>query len=91
MADSLATLPNADQRRALEAEYRALEYGRIGQTIRWQNNNNTNWGEVTAHHPYRVGSQNCRQYSHNFTLGTVRQTASGSACRNEDGSWSPLL
>lgn len=81
-------LSNADRRKALEAEYRALEYGQGGQAVAWKGDGRS--GEVVASQPYRVGSQDCRQYSQTvFTSGTPL-IARGTACRNADGSWTPL-
>lgn len=81
-------LNSDDRRKALEAEYRALEYGQGGQAVAWKGGDRS--GEVVAAQPYRVGSQDCRQYSQTvFTTGTPL-TARGTACRNADGSWTPL-
>ncbi|WP_109574818.1 hypothetical protein [Aminobacter sp. AP02] len=81
-------LSDSDRRKALEAEYRALEYGQGGQAVAWKGEGRS--GEVVAAQPYRVGSQDCRQYSQTvFTSGTPL-TARGTACRNADGSWTPL-
>ena len=81
-------LSDSDRRKALEAEYRALESGQGGQAIGWKGDGRA--GEVIAAQPYRVGSQDCRQYSQTvFTTGTPL-TSRGTACRNADGSWSPL-
>nr|WP_269932311.1 hypothetical protein [Aminobacter sp. HY435] len=81
-------LSDGDRRKALEAEYRALEYGQGGQAVAWKGEGRS--GEVVAAQPYRVGSQDCRQYSQTvFTTGTPL-VARGTACRNADGSWTPL-
>jgi surface antigen len=81
-------LNDGDRRKALEAEYRALEYGQGGQAVAWKGEGRS--GEVVAAQPYRVGSQDCRQYSQTvFTTGTPL-VARGTACRNADGSWTPL-
>lgn len=81
-------LSDGDRRKALEAEYRALEYGQGGQAVAWKGESKS--GEVIAAQPYRVGSQDCRQYSQTvFTTGTPL-VARGTACRNADGSWTPL-
>lgn len=81
-------LSDGDRRKALEAEYRALEYGQGGQGVAWKGGSRS--GEVVAAQPYRVGSQDCRQYSQTvFTTGTPL-VARGTACRNADGSWTPL-
>jgi len=78
------------RRRALEAEYKSLEYTKTGETVAWQAGNGAASGTVVPGQPYRVGSQNCRQYSHSFSVDGVAQTIRGSACRNPDGSWVPL-
>lgn len=83
-------LGDSDRTRALEAEYRALETAPSGQAVAWQGRNDRVSGEVVAAAPYTVGSQNCRQYSHAVTIDGTAQTAKGVACRNPDGSWTPL-
>ncbi|MCC2688409.1 MAG: hypothetical protein K0S21_1212 [Rhizobiaceae bacterium] len=85
-----ARLERSERRPALEAEYRALEYMTAGQAVQWQGDDARRGGEVVAAQPYRVGSQDCRQYSHTFSLNGPRQTVRGTACRNPDGSWTPL-
>lgn len=85
-----STLDNRERRRALEAEYRALEYTPAGQSVAWGRKGTSIQGEVVAGSPYRVGSQNCRQYTHTVQTSGRSQTARGTACRNADGSWTPL-
>ncbi|QPC87226.1 hypothetical protein GA830_11100 [Mesorhizobium sp. NBSH29] len=75
---------------ALEAEYKALEYTPAGQTVAWGDKSAGRYGEVVAATPYRVGSQDCRQYGHSVTIDGQQKKARGTACRNPDGSWSPL-
>ncbi|RUM97325.1 hypothetical protein EET67_13255 [Pseudaminobacter arsenicus] len=83
-------LSERDRRSALEAEYRALEYTQGGRPVGWKSDRSGRSGEVVAAQPYRVGSQDCRQYTHTiFTAGQSR-SARGTACRNPDGSWTPL-
>ncbi|MFB2551024.1 hypothetical protein [Ensifer soli] len=82
------TLGNADRQRALEAEYRALEAAPGGQPVTWQSQSVS--GSVVAAAPYQVGSQNCRQYSHTVTSAGQQSVARGAACRNPNGSWTPL-
>jgi len=83
-------LPERDRRKALEAEYKALEYTPGGTAVAWQSDNGRTGGQVVAAQPYRVGSQDCRQYSHRITDGARQAEARGTACRNPDGSWTPL-
>lgn len=78
------------RRRALEAEYRALEYMLPGEPVTWGDPGDRRYGAVVAGSPYRVGSQDCRQYEHMVTIGGQARTARGTACRNDDGSWTPL-
>lgn len=85
-----ASLDARERRQALEAEYRALEYTPAGQPVPWGRSGSSSRGEVVAGSPYRVGSQDCRQYRHTVILGGREQTARGAACRNADGSWTPL-
>lgn len=82
------TISKADRQRALEAEYRALEAAPGGQPVTWQGSGVS--GSVVATAPYQVGSQNCRQYSHTITAKGQDNVARGVACRNADGTWTPL-
>jgi surface antigen len=83
-----ADLSSSDRSRALEAEYRALEGAAGGQSITWKGDSAS--GDVTASAPYQVGAQNCRQYRHTVTVGGRELMARGAACRNSDGTWTPL-
>jgi surface antigen len=83
-----ADLSSSDRSRALEAEYRALEAAAGGQAISWKGDEAS--GEVVASAPYQVGAQNCRQYRHSVTTGGRELLARGAACRNSDGTWTPL-
>lgn len=80
----------SEKRHALEAEYQALEVTPSGQKVLWTGKGPGRRGEVVAAQPYRVGSQDCRQYSQTVFTEGGSQTARGSACRNADGSWTPL-
>jgi surface antigen len=82
-------LSGRDKRLALEAEYKTLEYTPSGQTVDWKSDDGAH-GEVVAAQPYRVGSQDCRQYSHTVYVNSQPRNAKGTACRNPDGSWTPL-
>ncbi len=86
--DAGLAISKADRQRALEAEYRALEAAPGGQPVTWEGSGVT--GAVVAAAPYQVGSQNCRQYSHTVTIKGQQTVARGAACRNADGTWTPL-
>jgi surface antigen len=83
-------LDAAERREALEAEYRALEYTQSGQPVVWGSRQGGRYGEVVAASPYRVGSQDCRQYAQTVYTGGQPKRARGTACRNPDGGWTPL-
>ena len=85
-----AGLTEREKRSGLEAEYKALEYTASGQVVTWKSDSSSRYGEVVAAQPYRVGSQDCRQYTHTVFTGGPGLTARGTACRNSDGSWTPL-
>lgn len=87
---AISQIAASDRRAAIEAEYKALEYAPKGEAVAWKGRSGRTSGEVTAAQPYQVGSQNCRQYSHSFTVDGAPQLVRGTACRNEDGSWTPL-
>lgn len=82
-----AGLNDQDRRAALAAEYRALEYTPANQPVTWSASSGRT-GQVVALQPYRVGSQDCRQYTQ--TVSGAAAPARGTACRNADGSWSLL-
>jgi surface antigen len=84
------SLSEADRRLALQAEYKALEHTQSGRPVSWKSAKGDPSGDVVAAQPYRVGSQDCRQYSHTVFDDGATQTARGTACRNADGTWTPL-
>ncbi|MCI5073484.1 hypothetical protein [Oricola sp.] len=91
LSDDLAARMGPTTRTAaLQAEYQALEYTPAGESVAWGEAGASFTGEVVASQPYRVGSQNCRQYSHTVLTGGAPVTGRGTACRNSDGSWTPL-
>ena len=82
-------LDNPSRDRALQAEYTALEKGRSGVPVNWQGTNGT-YGHVVPQQTYQVGSSNCRRYTHEIYIDGTPKKASGTACRNPDGTWTPL-
>lgn len=84
-------LSAAEKKQAMTAEYEALEHKKTDEAAQWGLVTSRAYGAVTPGQPYRVGAQNCRQYSHDWTINGVPYNVRGSACRNDDGSWTPLL
>ncbi|MBW3098676.1 hypothetical protein KY465_15435 [Pseudohoeflea sp. DP4N28-3] len=87
---AVASLTSQDRLRTLEAEYKALESAPGGLPVKWTSFDGRASGSVTAATPYQVGQQNCRQYTHTATIAGQPVTGQGAACRNADGSWTPL-
>ena len=81
-------MSRGDFNRAMEAEYQALETSPGGQAVIWGSGDTR--GEVVANAPYQVGNQNCRQYAHSLTVDGKQAKVRGAACRNTDGTWTPL-
>lgn len=84
-----AGLNDAARSKAADAEYRALEGGQTGVPVAWRVSE-TVFGSVVPQQPFSVGPANCRRYSHSVTVSGQTRAASGTACRQEDGSWRPL-
>ena len=82
-------LDSPSRQAALQAEYNALENGRAGQPVTWQGTGST-YGQVVPQQAYQVGSQDCRRYTHTIYVEGQPSQASGTACRNADGTWTPL-
>lgn len=81
------SLDEADRRRAIEAEYRALEYGPSGQSTSWKNPDNGHYGNVVAGKPYKMKETHCREYTHTIYISGKPETMRGTACRQPDGTW----
>ena len=81
------SLDEADRRRAIEAEYRALEYGQSGQPTAWKNPDNGHYGNVVAGKPYKMKDSHCREYTHTIYINGKPETMRGTACRQPDGTW----
>ena len=86
--ERIAALAEDDRRRALAAEFQALEFQPVGDAVEWRGKGGS--GSVSALAPFQVGSLNCRQLVHKLTIAGENVTATGSACREPNGTWTPL-
>jgi len=77
-----------DLRAALEAEYRALEYGRTGAPVVWRGRSRR--GEVIAGPRYRINDYDCRDYTHIIATKRRTERAHGTSCRRPNGAWEPV-
>lgn len=85
-----AALDNADRERAYAAERQALAYGQPGAPVSWRNPDSGRYGTVTAGPINQRDGRGCREFYHTIYINGRPQTAEGVACRNPDGSWTPV-
>jgi surface antigen len=85
-----AALDDEDRQRAYAAQLQALETGQSGAPVTWRNPDSGRYGTVVPGPAYQQGPATCRQYSHTIYIDGRPQAARGTACRNPDGSWTPV-
>jgi surface antigen len=85
-----AALDDADRQRAYEAERQALGYGQPGAPVAWRNPDSGRYGNVVPGPIYPSGGRSCREYSHTIYIDGRPRMAQGIACRNPDGTWTPV-
>jgi surface antigen len=84
-----ASLDERDRQRAYAAEMQALEHGEPGEPTGWRGDAGR-YGTIVPGAPYERGGTRCRDYSHSVYIDGRPQIARLTACRNPDGSWSPV-
>ncbi len=85
-----AALDDEDKQRAYEAQMQALEQGPSGAPVAWRNPDSGRYGSIVPGPAYDQRGMRCRQYTHTIYIDGRPQSARGSACRNPDGSWTPV-
>jgi len=81
-------LDERDKRLASEATQRALETAPTGKPVPWQNPDNGHSGTVVVVQTYQTATATyCREFEQTVTIEGKQQRASGTACRQPDGSW----
>ena len=69
------------------AERKALEFGRAGEPVTWNSDQEGVTGRVIVSQPFRVGKSNCRRFSHEVAIKNSTESIEGTACRRNNGSW----
>src|SRR5207248_3112537 len=82
-------LDERDRQRAYDAELKALEQGEPGDPVGWRGAAGR-YGTVVPGAAYEARGSRCRDYSHTIYVDGTPQTARATACRNADGTWSPV-
>ncbi|MBV9346894.1 MAG: glycine zipper 2TM domain-containing protein [Pseudolabrys sp.] len=85
-----AAMDDEDKKRAYAAEIEALDRGPSGAPVAWRNPDSGRYGTIVPGPAYQNAGRNCRSYTHTIYINGQPQTARGTACRNPDGSWTPL-
>jgi surface antigen len=85
-----ASLDDEDRRRAYDAQMQALETGPSGAPVGWRNPDSGRYGSIVPGPAYQQAGGTCRQYTHTIYIDGRPQTARGAACRNPDGTWTPI-
>ena len=86
-ADIGLSLDERDRKKALQAEYEALEYGRAGQLTYWRGRNSDTHGEIVVGALYQVNLLECREFKHTAYIEGRARVARGTACRQPSGNW----
>jgi surface antigen len=58
--------------------------------VAWRNPDSGRYGSVVPGPSYSDRGRNCRAYTETIYIDGRPQTARGTACRNPDGSWTPI-
>jgi surface antigen len=85
-----ASMDEEDRRMAYEAEMAALEQGRVGAPVAWQNPGSGRYGNIVPGPVYVQRGARCRSYTHTIYIQGQPEVVRGTACRNPDGTWTAL-
>lgn len=85
-----AALDDEDKRRAYAAQMDALERGPSGAPVAWKNPDSGRYGSIVPGPAYQNAGRNCRSFTHTIYIDGRPETSRGTACRNGDGTWTPL-
>src|SRR5262245_8685784 len=85
-----ASMDEQDRQAAYAAEMQALEGGAPGAPVGWRSDHTEYYGTIVPGPYYQRGALRCREYSHTIYVRGRPEIARGTACRNPDGSWSPV-
>lgn len=83
-----ASLDRADMQYYNSTTQNALEQTGTGTTSNWVNPDSGHGGTVTPTKTYQTSSgQYCREFTQTINIGSQKESAVGTACRQPDGTW----
>ena len=85
-----ASMDEQDRERAYLAELEALENGPPGAPVGWRSERTAYYGTIVPGPVVTRRGLRCRDYSHTIYINGRPEIARGTACRNPDGTWSPV-
>ena len=85
-----ASLDARDRQRAYAAQMQAIQYGEPGAPVGWRSPDSDRYGTIVPGPPYQSNGLTCREFTHTIYVDARPQTARGTACRNPDGTWTPV-
>ena len=81
-------LDQRDKQMAAEAAHRAMESAPTGKPVAWSNPDSGHSGTVTPTKTYQTANGTyCREYQTTVLIDGKLERATGTACRQADGSW----
>ncbi len=83
-----ASLDRADAAYAQQAAQTSLESSPTGTSTTWRNPDTGHYGTVTPTNTVPRGNSYCRDFTQTIYVEGRSETATGTACRNPDGTWS---
>ncbi|MCF6216578.1 MAG: glycine zipper 2TM domain-containing protein [Emcibacter sp.] len=82
------SLDRADRQAMREKTQYSLENTPSGEATTWYNPDSGNSGTITPQPAYsNKADEYCREYQQTVTVAGKTETAYGTACRQEDGTW----
>lgn len=82
------SLDKADRAAMQKTTQNALETNVSGTSSTWRNPDSGHKGTVTPQPAYtNTKNSYCREYQQTITVGGKTETAYGTACRQQDGTW----
>ena len=82
-----SSLDRADQAYAQQAAQSSFESAPTGSSTTWRNPDSGNYGTITPTNTVPRGNTYCRDYTQTIYVEGRSETATGTACRNPDGTW----